>query len=258
MKITYGLLVVLVLLMSGHSSGVGAQTISGPPHAVPDLIVKEIVFDSTPNKIRVRVMNEGTGAASQCYLALVSGLGNDSSLGTKRTWTIEIPELQAGKGFSNTIDVWPLTHSHGPWRAVVDRSNTVKESNESNNQLAYPPTGSDSSVKVRLADLQITRAVLIDTTTGEVSVEVSNKASGKAQPSILRLIVWEMGKFEQKEAKTVFVKVPMIGPFAKTNVKAKAGVPIISTKYSLFIDISNDVTETNENNNRFEGEAGKS
>ena len=37
------------------------------------------------------------------------------------------------------IDVSPLTQANGPWRATVDRSNTVKESNESNNSLIFPP-----------------------------------------------------------------------------------------------------------------------
>jgi hypothetical protein len=37
---------------------------------------------------------------------------------------------------------------------------------------------------------------------------------------------------------------------------AAAGVPIINTKYSLYIDIGEDVAEADENNNRAEGEAG--
>lgn len=110
----------------------------------------------------------------------------------------------------------------------------------------------------RLPDLQITRAVLIDSTEGVVSVEVSNKATGIAGKSTLRLIVWQMGKFEKEYATNVFVDVPGIGAYQKVNVKIKAGMPIISTRYSLFIDIGNDVKEKNENNNRYEGEAGKS
>ena len=260
-KVLFLSLLFAAQLLCAGVTGAEAQTLSGPPNAVdklPDLIVKEIVPESTPTKIRVRVMNQGRGTSSTCYLALMSMVGIDPSLGTKRVWTIEIPELQAGKGFSNTIDVSPLTQGHGNWRALVDRSNTVKESIESNNQLTYVPPGHIGPAHVRLPDLQITRAVLIDPWTGKVSVDVSNTETGTAQASTLRLIVWEMGKFEQKVAKTVFVQVPVIGPYKKTNVKITAGVPIISTKYSLFIDIGNDVAEKNENNNRCEGEAGKS
>ena len=250
---------LVVVLLTLFSAVVEAQVVTGPPVAKikqPDLIVKEIVFESAPEKIRVRVMNEGSGASSACFLALMSPVAENAAPGAKRVWTISIPELESGKGFSNVIDVSPLTQSHGPWKAVVDRSNSVKESNESNNQLTYSPAGGNA--KVRLPDLQITRAVLIDATSGEVSVEISNTETGNAGSSTLRLIVWEMGKFEKQEAKTVFVEVPGIGPHKKTNIKVKAGVPIMSTRYSLFIDISHDVTEKNENNNRYEGEAGKS
>lgn len=254
------------LLLFVHVSGVEAHIVTRPLVAVdslPDLVVKEIIFETSGRtKIRVRVLNQGTAPSSSCHLALISLVGEEQLHVTKqRVWTIEIPELQAGKGISHEINVYPLTQAQGPWKAVIDRSNTVKESNEGNNalQVAYPAApSSEGAVKIRLPDLQITRAVLIDSTTGEVSVEVSNKGTGTAQTSTLRLIVWEMGKFEQKEAKTVFVTVPIVLPLKKVNVKAKAGVPVISTKWSLFIDIGNDVKEQNEQNNRYEGEAGKS
>ena len=73
---------------------------------------------------------------------------------------------------------------------------------------------------------------------------------------MLRLIVWEPGQFEKKEAKTVFVKVPPLHTGVKATVVAIAGIPIINTKYSMFVDIDHDVKELNENNNRAEGEAG--
>lgn len=238
---------------------VRAQVVSGPPVAtrtgLPDLVVKEISFESTPDKIRVRVMNQGGTPSASCHLALMSMVGDDTSLGTKqRVWTIAIPALEPGKGFSNTIVVAPLTQSNGPWKALVDRSDSVKESNESNNQLIHR----SAAASLRLPDLRITRAVLIDATEGELSVEVSNDLTGTAGVSQLRLIVWEMGKFEKKSMKEVFVPVQGIGPLQKINVKIKAGVPIISQKFSLYIDIGNEVKERNENNNRYEGEAGKS
>jgi CARDB protein len=249
----------LCLFLGGLS--VNAQVVTIPPVAknnnLPDLVVKEILYDSAPDKIRVRVMNQGSGPSSICHLALVSMVGQDASLGTKRVWSMEIPALQSGKGFSNTIVISPLTQSNGPWKAVVDRSNKVKESNESNNQLTYQ-LSIGGSVITPLPDLQITRAVLIDATNGEVSVEVTNSGAVLATASKLRLIVWEMQKFEKEIAKEAFVNVPSIGPAKKINVKIKAGVPIISTKFSLYIDIGEQVPEKNENNNRYEGEAGKS
>lgn len=224
----------------------------------PDLVVKEIVFDQAPSQIRVRVLNQGTGAAGSCHLALQSMLRNDPVVPTKqRVWTIEIPPLAAGKGFSNVIDVTPLTQKDGPWRAMIDRSNVIAESNESNNTLAYP-SGNPGPVPpdFRKPDLVIARFQLMDPSKGEVQVAVTNKGSGNAGPSTLRLIVWEPEKFEQKEAKTVFVKVQALHPGQTASVLVAAGVPIINTKYSLYIDIGEAVSESNENNNRGEGNAG--
>jgi hypothetical protein len=250
---------VLPLSSSGLSTGT-PQNSSGSTDASnqPDLVVKEIVFDQAPSQIRVRVLNQGTGAAGSCHLALQSMLRNDPVVPTKqRVWTIEIPPLQAGKGFSNVIDVAPLTQKDGPWKATIDRSNAVAESNESNNTLAYaggnpgpfPPN-------FRKADLVIAHFQLMDPAKGEVQVAVTNKGSGDAGPSTLRLIVWEPGKFEQQEAKTVFVKVQALHPGQTASVLAAAGVPIINTKYSMYIDIGEAVAESDENNNRGEGNAG--
>jgi hypothetical protein len=227
--------------------------------AVADLVVKEIVFEQSPSQIRVRVLNAGNGASSSCYLALQSLVSDDPALGTKqRVWTIEIPALEAGKGYSNVIDISPLSQANGPWKATVDRSNTVRESNEANNSLTYPVRNPGPlPPRRRLADLVIESQSLVDPYGGDVSVQVWNKGGADAAPCDLRLIVWEAGKFEQKFVTNVFLKVPAIGARQKKEVHIKAGVPIISTRYSLYIDIGNDVTESNENNNRAEGEAGK-
>ena len=110
------------------------------PTGLPDLVVVRISFEPSPSQIRVLVGNAGDGASTSCYLALQSLAGDDSSLGTKqRVWSVKVPSLDPRKGFTEVIDVSPLTQANGPWRATVDRSNTVKESNESNNSLIFPP-----------------------------------------------------------------------------------------------------------------------
>jgi len=257
-----------VLSSPGISTRATAPTQASPPSSPvsdqegapgrPDLIVKEIVFEQLPTKIRVRVMNQGAGPSSSCHLALQSLIGNDASLATKqRVWTIAIPALEAGKGFSNAIDVAPLTQTNGPWKATIDRSKTVAESNENNNTLTFPMTNPGPVPPNRLgADLVIAHFELTDPTTGRVKLGVANKGGGNSGPCTLRLIVWESGKFEQKEAKTVFVKVQALHASQTTIVIAAAGVPIVNTKYSMYIDISEEVKETNETNNRAEGEAG--
>ena len=76
-----------------------------PAQPAPDLVVTEIIFEQSPAKIRVRVMNSGSGPSTSCFLALASGAADDPSLGTKkRVWSIPVPALEAGKGFSSVID----------------------------------------------------------------------------------------------------------------------------------------------------------
>ncbi|MDX6303151.1 MAG: hypothetical protein QOI77_120 [Blastocatellia bacterium] len=251
---------VLAIPTAGMSAGASPNAAPTPPDISgrPDLIVKEILFDPSPSKIRVRVVNQGTGASSSCYLALASVAGDDPSLPTKqRVWSIPIPALDPGKGFSNAIDVAPLAQTNGQWKATVDRSNTVAESNENNNTLTYPG-GNPGPVppNFRRADLVIEHFALTNPSNGQVTVAVVNKGGGNSAACTLRLIVWKPGKFEQEEAKTVFVKVQALHPGQSVMVIAAAGVPIINTKYSLYIDIGEDVAEADENNNRAEGEAG--
>jgi hypothetical protein len=253
---------VLAIPSPGISTGASTTAAPAPTPAGtsdrPDLIVKEIVFDPSPARIRVRVFNQGTGASSSCYLALASMMGNDPSLPTKqRVWTIPVPALEAGKGFSNVIDVAPLAQTNGPWRATVDRSNTVVESNENNNTLTYPARSPGPvPPNLRRPDLVIEHFTLTNPANGQVTVAVTNKGGGNSGACTLRLIVWKPGKFEHEEAKTVFVKVQALHAGQSVMVIAAAGVPIINTNYSLYIDIGEDVTESDENNNRAEGEAG--
>jgi hypothetical protein len=127
------------ITLSGAVELAASDGQSTPAQPAADLVVTQIIFEQSPAKIRVRVMNIGSGASTSCFLALASGAGDDPSLGTKkRVWSIPVPALQAGKGFSSVIDVSPLTQTKGPWKATVDRSNTVKESNETNNSLTHP------------------------------------------------------------------------------------------------------------------------
>lgn len=102
-------------------------------------------------------------------------------------------------------------------------------------------------------DLKITQAALTDTSNGVVTAEITNRGPGWAGHSTLRLIVWKKGKFEKEHLTTVFEKVPVLGPHKRVNVKIKAGVPIVGTRWSLYIDINNEVGEIDEENNRFEG-----
>lgn len=102
--------------------------------ALPDLVIKEILYEAD-NKIRVRVMNQGKGSSAACYLALIKLSGGGPASPTEKVWTIKIPALNPGKGYSMPIAIAPKTWIDSAFKARVDRSNQVRESNESNNEL---------------------------------------------------------------------------------------------------------------------------
>jgi hypothetical protein len=240
----------------------GEQAKLPPTFPQPDLIVDDITFgdQTAPGNVRVHVTNQGNAPSGECILAFSSSKPMPAGQTEQRTWTPKVPAIAAGKSAYLRFSVAPLTQTDGPWMAIVDRANTVKESNESNNGLTYAPANSGQvPASNSLPDLFIDHFELTDPEKGQVKIVVVNKGnSGAANAAActLRLIVWEPGQFEKKEAKTVFVKVPALHTGGKATVVAVAGVPIINTKYSMFVDIGHDVTELNENNNRAEGEAG--
>ena len=105
-------------------------------------------------------------------------------------------------------------------------------------ELATP--GSDDQRR-GLPDLVIDHFELTDPSKGDVKIQVTNKGGGNAGTSTLRLIVWKPGKREQKEAATVFAKVPALASGQTTSIVVRAGVPIRKKKHSLSIDVSEDV-----------------
>jgi subtilase family serine protease len=97
--------------------------------ALPDLVVIEI---SAPNLdsgvITVRVKNQGNAPAASCYLALsVSPVGDKG-----KVFSPKVPALAAGEEATIEVKTGMLL-SQAAFVATVDRSNTVKESNEKNN-----------------------------------------------------------------------------------------------------------------------------
>jgi hypothetical protein len=92
----------------------------------------------------------------------------------------------------------------------------------------------------RLPDLVIDHFELTNPSRGEVKIQVTNKGSGNAGTSTLRLIVWKAGKFEQKKAATILARVPALAVGETTTIVVIAGVPIRKKKHSISIDVSED------------------
>ncbi len=92
----------------------------------------------------------------------------------------------------------------------------------------------------RTPDLVVDHFELTRPSRGEVKIQVTNMGGGDAGTSTLRLIVWKAGKVAQKEAATVFAKVPALAAGRTTWIVVMAGIPIRRAKHSLSIDISED------------------
>jgi hypothetical protein len=92
----------------------------------------------------------------------------------------------------------------------------------------------------RPPDLVIDHFELTRPSRGEVKIQVTNMGGGDAGTSTLRLIVWKAGKLAQKEAATIFAKVPALAAGKTTWIVVMAGIPIRRAKHSLSIDISED------------------
>ena len=116
----------------GEVKGMPKVKDTGRIVALPDLVVTGIYYEAN-NNVRVRVLNQGKGASAKCYLALMMLSGGGPASAPQKVWTIEIPALAPGKGYSMPISIAPKTWVDAAFKALVDRSDTVREANESNN-----------------------------------------------------------------------------------------------------------------------------
>jgi subtilase family serine protease len=99
---------------------------------LPDLVVTEISYDQT-GSVRVQVMNEGNGNAKASHLALMIMKGSGPASGADKIWTVAVPVLKAHTGYSATFNISPFKYADRAFLARIDRSDEVKESDESNN-----------------------------------------------------------------------------------------------------------------------------
>jgi hypothetical protein len=99
---------------------------------LPDLVATGIYYEQA-NKLRVRILNQGNGDAKSCYLALMILKENGPASAPQKVWSVAIPPLKAHKGYSAIISIAPFTYADHAFLARIDRSDVVKESDESNN-----------------------------------------------------------------------------------------------------------------------------
>jgi subtilase family serine protease len=98
----------------------------------PDLVVTNIYYNQT-GTVSVRVLNQGSAKANGCHLALMIMKGYGQASGAEKVWTLAVPALNAHKEYLATFRISPLKYADRAFLARVDRSDEVKESDESNN-----------------------------------------------------------------------------------------------------------------------------
>lgn len=95
--------------------------------SLPDLVVMEVSTTDFDN-VKVRVKNQGIVTAAPCYLALTIKLPN----GKIKVFSPKVPGLQSGSEAEVVVKTGFML-SDANFEATVDRSNTVQESDETNN-----------------------------------------------------------------------------------------------------------------------------
>ena len=99
---------------------------------LPDLVVTAIDYDKA-SSVTVHVTNQGNGTAKSCYLALMLLSADSPESKPTKTWSVAIPALKAKKAYTATVSIAPYTFVDRAFLARIDRSDQVKESDESNN-----------------------------------------------------------------------------------------------------------------------------
>jgi subtilase family serine protease len=107
-----------------------AAALPAPAINQPDLVILSV---HSPNYdggiVRVRVKNQGNAPAVASYLAVqLTGLQTG-------TTTVQIPAIAADSTFVANVQTGKLLSAVN-YRAIADRNNLVRESNERNNTLS--------------------------------------------------------------------------------------------------------------------------
>ena len=106
-----------------------AARAAGNPAALPDYIVTE-VSTSDYDTVKARVKNQGVITAGPCYMAITI----KTTDGQRKVFSPKVNGLAPGQEVEMSAKTG-LNLIQADYEALVDRSNSVKESDETNNTL---------------------------------------------------------------------------------------------------------------------------
>jgi subtilase family serine protease len=130
MKIKSILLVVFLLALAiAQPRATAMRNLSTPP-SLPDYIVVD-VSTVDYDTVKVRVKNQGVVTAGPCYLAVTI----KTTGGKTKVFSPKVNGVQIGQETEVMVKTG-MDLVQADYKVVVDRSNTVKESDETNNTRA--------------------------------------------------------------------------------------------------------------------------
>lgn len=122
---------LLAALAAVTASGPGVRATGGPPPApLPDYVVTA-VSTSDYDTVKVRVKNQGVITAGPCYMAITI----KTTAGQRKVFSPKVNGLPPGQE-TEVVAKTGLDLIQADYEALVDRSNSVQESDETNNKLA--------------------------------------------------------------------------------------------------------------------------
>jgi subtilase family serine protease len=127
MRIKSILLVIFLLTLTTTQPQAKATRNLPAPPPLPDYVVVD-VSTSDYDSVKVRVKNQGVITATPCYLALTI----KTSAGKTKVFSPKVNGLPPGQETEVVVKTG-LDLIQADYEALVDRSNTVKESDETNN-----------------------------------------------------------------------------------------------------------------------------
>ncbi len=129
MKIKIILLALVLAALSFAQPQASALKPPASPASLPDYVVLSVTTSDYVN-LKARIKNQGVVTGGPCYMAITI----KTSAGKIKVFSPKVNGLLSGKETEISVNTG-MDLIQAEYEALVDRSNSVKESSETNNKL---------------------------------------------------------------------------------------------------------------------------
>ncbi len=202
----------------------------------PDLVIQNITWSPENPSIRdkvtftVTIKNQGNSQANCSHV--------DFQIDANSRGYMDVPRIDAGDNVTRTF-TWIAQSGPHTIRAVADLLNTVRESDESNNDRTA--TYATAAPDLIISDITWSPTSLSENTTVTFTVTIKNQGSGKADHS--RVAYYIDNTYQDS------VYVSQMSPGATTTKTFTWTAQRFSQTFKAVADINNRITESDETNN---------